>query len=107
VAVSPPLAEKRPGNPERSAAAGLPEAVVVVCSTGEIARAALDRPLTARVRFGVMLADTGDGASAVLRQGLRERGVTWAVGIPRRQKVDGPDVALVAPGGRKRRPMPD
>jgi SRSO17 transposase len=59
------------------------------------------------VRFGVVLADAGYGASAAFRQGLSERGLTWAVGIPRNQKVYGPDVQLVPPSGRKRRPVPD
>ena len=54
-----------------------------------------------------MLADTGYGASAAFRHGLSERGLAWAVGIPRNQKVYGADVALVPPGGRKRRPVPD
>ncbi|WP_043344458.1 hypothetical protein [Belnapia moabensis] len=63
MAKSHPLAGERPRNSVRGAAAGLPEAVVR--STGEIARAALNRLLTARVRFGVVRADTGDGASAV------------------------------------------
>ena len=54
-----------------------------------------------------MLADAGYGASAAFRQGLSERGLTWAVGIPRNQKVYGPDVQLLPPSGRKRRPVPD
>src|SRR5215213_7621194 len=75
------LPERWTGDPERCAAAG--------------------------VRFGVVLADAGYGASAAFRHGLDERGLTWAVGIPRNQKVYGADVRLVPPGGRKRRPVPD
>jgi hypothetical protein len=74
---------------------------------GAIALAELDRLIAAGVRFGLTLADAGYGASAAFRQGLSERGLTWAVGIPRTQKGYGADVQLVPPGGRKRRPVPD
>jgi SRSO17 transposase len=36
-----------------------------------------------------------------------ERGLRWALGIPRNQKVYGLDVTLIQPTGRKRRPRPD
>jgi SRSO17 transposase len=101
------LPEKWVGDPERCAAAGVPEAEVVARSKGEIALAELDRLLAARVRFGMVLADAGYGASAAFRAGLSERGLTWAVGILPNQKVYGADVRLVPPGGRKRRPVPD
>ena len=55
----------------------------------------------------VVLADAGYGASAAFRRGLSERGLTWAVGIPRNQKVYDADVELIPPTGRKRRPAPD
>jgi SRSO17 transposase len=38
------------------------------------------------VRFGAVLADAGHGMSAEFRHRLDERGLTWAVGIPRTQK---------------------
>ncbi len=101
------LPERWTGDPERCAAAGVPEAEVVARSKGEIALAELDRLIAAGVRFGVVLADAGYGASAAFRHGLDKRGLTWAVGIPRTQKVYGADVRLVPPGGRKRRPVPD
>src|SRR5215210_646517 len=101
------LPERWTGDPERCAAAGVPEDEVVARSKGEIALAELDRLIAAGVRFGLTLADAGYGASAAFRQGLSERGLTWAVGIPRNQKVYGTDVELVPPGGRKRRPVPD
>ncbi|SDE67782.1 IS701 family transposase [Belnapia rosea] len=94
-------------DPERCAAAGVPEDEVVARSKGAIALTELDRLTTARVRFGLVLADAGYGASAAFRAGLSERGLTWAVGIPRNQKVYDADVQLVPPGGRKRRPVPD
>lgn len=95
------------GDPDRCARAGVPEAEVVARSKGEIALAEIDRVLAAGARFGVVLADAGYGASAEFRRGLDERGQRWAVGIPRNQKVYGPDVQLVPPTGRKRRPVPD
>jgi SRSO17 transposase len=101
------LPEEWTRDPERCAAAGVPEAEMVARSKGEIALAELDRLLAAQVRFGIVLADAGYGASAAFRAGLSERGLAWAVGIPRNQKVYGADVALVPPGGRKRRPVPD
>jgi SRSO17 transposase len=54
-----------------------------------------------------VLADAGYGASAAFRHALSARGLAWAVGIVRTQKVYGADVQLIAPGGRKRRPIPD
>ncbi len=101
------LPEEWTADPERCAVAGVPAAEVVARSKGEIALAELDRLIAARVRFGMVLADAGYGASAAFRAGLSERGLTWAVGIPRNQKVYDANVQLVAPGGRKRRPVPD
>jgi SRSO17 transposase len=94
-------------DPERCAAAGVPEEAIVVRSKGEIALAELDRLRAAGVRFGLVLADAGYGASATFRHGLDERGLRWAVGIPRHQKVYDPAVQLIPPTGRKRRSRPD
>jgi len=93
--------------PQRCAAAGVPEAEIVARSKGEIALAELDRLRAAGVRFGMVLADAGYGASAAFRHGLDQRGLRWAVGIPCNQKVYGPDVRLIPPTGRQRRPRPD
>jgi len=101
------LPEEWTADPERCAAAGVPETEVVARAKGAIALAELDRLLAAGVRFGLVLADAGYGASAAFRRGLDERGLTWAVGIARHQKVYGADVQLVPPTGRKRRPVPD
>ena len=102
------LPEEWTADPERCAAAGVPDDEMVARTKGEIALAELDRLIDAGVRFGVVLADAGYGASAAFRQGLSERGLTWAVGIPRNQKVYGADVQLVPPQpARKRRPAPD
>jgi SRSO17 transposase len=76
-------------------------------SKGEIALSELDRPREAGVRFGAVLADAGYGTSAAFRHGLDARGLTWAVGIARNQKVYGTDAQLVPPAGRARKPVPD
>src|ERR687893_619826 len=96
------------GDPSRCAAAGVPEAEVVARGKGEIALAELDRLIAAGVRFGAVLGDAGYGASAAFRRGLDERGLVWAVGIPRNQKVYGADVRPVPPAApRARRLVPD
>jgi SRSO17 transposase len=59
------------------------------------------------VRFGTVLADAGYGASAAFRQGLDARGLRWAVGIRRNQKVYSAAVQLVPPQGRGRKPVPN
>ena len=49
------------------------------------------------MRFGCVLADAGYGLSASFRQALSERGLLWAVGIPRQQKVYPANVSLIFP----------
>jgi SRSO17 transposase len=66
-------------------------------SKPEIALAEIDRAMAANMRFGCVLADAGYGLSAPFRQGLTERGLAWAVGIPRHQKVYPVDVKLIWP----------
>jgi len=90
----------------RCAGAGVPEAGVAPQSKGEIALAELDRVAAAGVRFGTVLADAGYGTSAAFRHGLDARGLRWAVGIVKNQKVYGTDVQLVPPAGRARKPVP-
>jgi len=101
------LPEEWTGDPERCARASVPEADRIARSKGEIALAELDRLREAGVRFGTVLADAGYGTSAAFRHGLDARGLTFAVGIARNQKVYGPDVRLVQPSGRARKPVPD
>src|SRR5215210_2993650 len=91
----------------RCARAGLPEVNRIVRSKSEIALCEVDRLRAAGVRFGTVLADAGYGTSAVFGHGLDARGLTWAVGIARNQKVYGVDVQLVPPAGRARNPVPD
>jgi SRSO17 transposase len=94
-------------DPGRCALAGVPEAAMAPQSKGEIALEEIDRLRAAGMRFGTVLADAGYGASAAFRQGLDARGLLWAVGIPRNQKVYSAAVQLVAPQGRGRKPVPD
>lgn len=49
------------------------------------------------MRFGGILADAGYGLSGPFWQALTERGLTWAVGIPYKQKVYPADVAMIFP----------
>ena len=87
----------------RCARAGVPDAAILPRSKGEIALAELDRVRAAGVRFGCVLADAGYGTSAEFRHGLGARGLRWAVGIARNQKVYDRDVQLVPPIGRARK----
>jgi SRSO17 transposase len=101
------LPEEWVKDPARCAAAGVPDEAIVWRRKGEIALAELDRRRATGVRFGLVLSDAGYGASAAFRHALDGRALRWAVGIPRTQKVYGPDVQVVPPTGRKRRPRPD
>jgi len=70
----------------------------------EIALTEINRVRAAGVRFGCVLADAGYGLSAPFRQGLSERGLIWAVGIPFKQKVYPADVAMIFPVAGRGRP---
>jgi SRSO17 transposase len=70
----------------------------------EIALAEIDRVIAAGVRFGCVLADAGYGLSAPFRQGLTQRGLTWAVGIPLHLKVYPVGVRLIWPRAKRGRP---
>jgi SRSO17 transposase len=69
-----------------------------------IALTELDRLIGAGVRFRAVLADAGYGMSAPFRQALSARGLAWAVGVPRHQKVYPRDVELVFPVAARGRP---
>ena len=94
-------------DPQRCARAGVPEAEVEARAKGEVALAELDRVVAAGARFGCVLADAGYRTSAAFRHALDERGLLWAVGIAKNQKVYGKDVRLVPPTYRARKPVPD
>ena len=94
--------------PTRLQRAGVPPAMHAYRTKGAIALLELDRVRAAGVTFGAVLADAGYGASAEFRQALTARGLTWAVGIGRIQKVFPAHVRLRIPrpgptGGRPRR----
>jgi SRSO17 transposase len=76
--------------------AGVPEGIVFR-TKGRIALEEIDRALAAGVQFGCVLADAGYGISAAFRHALSERGLLWAVGIPRIQKVCPATVELRSP----------
>jgi len=105
------LPESWTGNPSRLLKAGVPEAMREPRTKPEIALGEIDRLMAAGLRFGVVLADAGYGLSAAFRQGLSARGLVWAVGIPKHQKVYPHDVALIFPvsghGRPRQHPIPD
>ena len=89
--------------------AGVPGEWCAPRTKPEIALAEIDRAIAAGLRFGPVLADAGYGISATFRAGLSERGLRWAVGIPRIVKVYPADVVLQSPppGSRRRSSEPD
>lgn len=105
------LPESWTADEDRMAKAGVPEPYRLARTKPEIALAEIDRLIAAGVRFGTVLADAGYGLSAPFRQGLSARGLSWAVGVPKHQKVYPADVALVFPvagrGRPRKNPIPD
>lgn len=98
------LPESWTSDAARLARAGVPVDRRAYRTKPEIALAEIDRVRAAGVRFGCVLADAGYGMSAPFRQGLSERGLAWAVGIPFRQKVYPADVAMIFPVAGRGRP---
>ena len=98
------LPESWTRDPERMARAKVPADRQVALTKPEIAIEEIDRVRAAGVRFGCVLADAGYGMSAPFRQALSERGLSWAVGIPGRQKVYPADVAMIFPVSGHGRP---
>lgn len=99
------------GDPARMARARVPEDRQTALSKPEIAIAEIDRLRDAGLRFGCVLADAGYGSSGSFRQALSERGLTWAVGLSRRQNVYPADTGVVFPesgrGRRRKYHLPD
>ncbi|MFL5014544.1 IS701 family transposase, partial [Rhizobium sp.] len=97
--------------PDRLDRAGVPHERRTFQTKPEMALAEVDRIRAAGVAFGCVLADAGYGVSASFRQGLSARGLRWAVGIPRHQKVYPAEVGLIFPvagcGRPRRRYVPD
>lgn len=106
------LPEEWTAEPARCRAVGAPEDRLAYRTKLAIALEELDRLIAAGVTFGCVLADAGYGISAAFRHALSARGLTWAVGIPRIQKVYPPEVTTHMPAptpgvGRPRRhPVP-
>ena len=88
----------------RLARAGVPDDRRIYRTKPEIALDEIDRLRAAGLRFGCVLADAGYGLSAPFRQGLSARGLTWAVGVPHKQKVYPADVAMIFPVAGRGRP---
>src|ERR1700723_4237573 len=99
------------GAPDRMAKARVPENWRAARTKPEIALAEIDRIRAAGVRFARVRADAGYGLSAPFRQGLDARGLNWAVGIPKQQKVYPSNVRLAFPiagrGRPRKRHIPD
>ena len=88
----------------RLARAGVPELFQRPLTKPEIALEEIDRLRAQGVRFGAVLADAGYGLSASFRQGLSARGLVWAVGVPKHQKVYPGGVSLIFPLAGRGRP---
>jgi SRSO17 transposase len=105
------LPESWASDPARMARAQVPAERQAFRSKPEIAIEEVDRVRASGVRFGCVLADAGYGLSAPFRHALSERGLHWAVGIPRHQKVYSANVALSFPiagrGRPRQRHIPD
>ena len=98
------LPESWTSDTARMERAGVPEDFQAYRTKPDIAIKEIDRVIAAGVRFGCVLADAGYGLSAPFRQALSARGLRWAVGIPRHQKVYPADVQLIFPVAERGRP---
>lgn len=98
------LPESWTSDPERLGRARVPEERWAYRTKLETALAEIDRVRSAGVLFGCVLADAGYGLSAPFRQGLSERGLTWAVGVLRKQKVYPVDAGMIFPVAGRGRP---
>jgi len=91
-------------DPERLDRCGVPELLRNYRTKPEIALEEIDRVRGCGVRFGCVLADAGYGLSSSFRQGLSNRDLSWAVGIPSKQKVYPADVEMTFPIAGRGRP---
>jgi SRSO17 transposase len=98
------LPESWTNDPLRMTSAGVPEALQRPLTKPEIALEEIDQLKAQGVRFGAVLADAGYGLSASFRQGLSARGLIWAVGVPKHQKVYPVGVSLICPVSKRGRP---
>ena len=97
-------------DPDRCAGAGVPEEHRRALAKTDLALVEVDRVIAAGARFGRVVADAGYGISAAFRRGLSERGLVWAVGIPKVQNVYSTAVELrwptAATGRPRKHPVP-
>ncbi|HEX7743338.1 MAG TPA: IS701 family transposase, partial [Sphingobium sp.] len=98
------LPESWTSDEARMIKAGVPEQFRQPRTKPELAIEEIDRVVAAGARFGCVLADAGYGLSASFRQALSARGLCWAVGIPKHQKVYPADVQLIFPVAARGRP---
>ena len=96
------LPESWTSDPARLAKVGVPEdrrtfRTKPEIALAEIALAEIDRLRAAGVRLSGVLSDAGYGISATFRQGLSERALLWAVGVPRVLRVYPIDAVMAAP----------
>ena len=98
------LPESWTSDEARMIKAGVPEEFRQARTKPELAIEEIDRIAAAGVRFGCVLADAGYGLSATFRQALSARELSWAVGIPKHQKVYPADVQLIFPVAERGRP---
>jgi SRSO17 transposase len=98
------LPESWTSDAARMEKAGVPEPFRRALTKPEIALEEIDRLILQGVRFGAVLADAGYGLSASFRQGLSARGLAWAVGVPKHQKVYPAGVSLIFPAAGRGRP---
>jgi SRSO17 transposase len=98
------LPEAWAADPDRCARAGVPDEHRRAEPKAGIALAEIDRVIAAGARFGRVVADAGYGISAAFRRGLSERGLVWAVGIPKVQNVYPTTVELTWPRAATGRP---
>ena len=84
-------------DPERCRRAGVPEERLAHRTKGAIALEEIDRFLAAGGACGCVLADAGYGNAAEFRHALTARGLLWAVGFPKTQKIYPPTVELLEP----------
>lgn len=105
------LPENWTTDPGRMERARVPKDRQAALSKPEIAIEEIDRVMAAGLRFGCVLADAGYGSSGAFRQALSQRGLTWALGLSRRQNVYPADTGMAFPeaatGRRRKYHVPD
>lgn len=81
------LPESWTDDPERMARARVPKDRQTALTKRELRSRRSDRVIASGARFGCVLADSRYGSSGPFRQALSARGLLWAVGLSRRQRI--------------------